>query len=271
MPKYRMIAIDLDDTLLNRQLKISPRNKEYILRAREAGIQVTLATGRMFRSALPYAKELEINIPIVTYQGALVKAAGTGEVLIHRPVPMDLARETIAWGKRLGYHINIYVDDTLYVEKITPEAEDYSKISGIPAHPVGDLQKFLQQPPTKILFVGESKNLDDLAKEMGTHFGASLHICKSKPHFLEFSHPEATKGHALDALAKGWGFTAEQVIAIGDAPNDLEMISYAGLGAVMGNALPEVKAKADYVTSTNEQDGVAEVIAKFIFQEELSS
>lgn len=267
MIKHKLLAIDLDDTLLNPQLKISPRNKEYILRAREAGVQVTLATGRMYRSALPYAKELAINLPIVTYQGALVKVAGTGQVLIHKPVPMDLAKETIAWGKRLGYHINIYVDDTLYVEKVTPEAEAYQKISGITAQPVGDLQKFLQQPPTKILFVAEPKELDAVSKEMGAHFGTSLHICKSKPHFLEFSHPEATKGHALDALAKQWGFTAEQVIAIGDAPNDLEMISYAGLGAVMGNAQPEVKAKADYVTSSNEQDGVAEVIAKFIFQE----
>lgn len=264
---YKMIAIDLDDTLLTPDLKISPKNKAYIQRAKDAGIHVTLATGRMFCSALPYAKELELNLPIVTYQGALVKEAVTGEVLIHRPVPLDLAREVLTWGTERGYHINLYVNDNLYVEKVTPEAEAYQKISGIPAQPVGDLQKFLQEEPTKILFVGGTQELDALKEEMEAHFGPKLHITKSKPHFLEFSHPEATKGHALDALAKRWGLTADQVIAIGDAPNDLEMLAYAGLGAVMGNAAEDVKAQADYVTGTNQADGVAQVIAKYIFQE----
>lgn len=267
MPNYRMLAIDLDDTLLNGKLVISQRNKEYIQRAKEAGVQVTLATGRMFCSALPYAQELGINVPLVTYQGALVKEAGTGEVLLHRPVPLDLARETVAWVKKLGYHINVYLDDKLYVEKMTPEAENYMKISGIPAHPIGNMLDFLQEDPTKVLFVGGVKELDQLEAEMRQHFGSSLHICKSKPHFLEISHPEATKGHALATLARLWGFTPEQLIAIGDAPNDLEMLDYAGLGVVMGNASPEVKAKADYVAPSNEEDGVAQVIAKFIFLE----
>lgn len=267
MPNYRMLAIDLDDTLLNGKLVISQRNKEYIQRAREAGVQVTLATGRMYCSALPYARELGLNLPLVTYQGALVKEAVSGEVLLHLPVPLALAREAVAWVKRLGYHINVYLDDKLYVEKMTPEAEQYMKISGIPAHPVGNMLDFLQTDPTKVLFVGGVEELDQLEVEMKQHFGSSLHICKSKPHFLELSHPEATKGHALDNLARLWGINREQVIAIGDAPNDLEMIEYAGLGVVMGNASPEVKAKADYIAPSNEEDGVAHVIAKFIFQE----
>ena len=264
---YRMLAIDLDDTLLNDKLQISQRNKEYIRRAKEAGVHVTLATGRMYCSALPYAQELNINLPLITYQGALVKEAGSGEVLLHRPVPLELAREAMAWVKKLGYHINLYMDDKLYVEKMTPEAETYMRISGITAHPVGDLVAFMQEAPTKVLFVGEVRELDQLELAMRQHFASSLHICKSKPHFLEISHPEATKGHALDTLARRSGLTAEQVIAIGDAPNDLEMIEYAGLGAVMGNASPEVKEKANYVASSNEEDGVAQVIAKFIFQE----
>ncbi|GAB6179412.1 Cof-type HAD-IIB family hydrolase [Desulfotomaculum defluvii] len=264
MPNYKMIAIDLDDTLLNTNLKISPRNKEYIKRAKEAGIHVTLATGRMFCSALPYAKELELNLPLITYQGALVKEAQTGEVLIHRPVPLEQAREVIEWGSKLGYHVNVYVNDTLYVEKITPEAEAYQKISRIPAQPVGNLLHFLKEAPTKVLLIGGSEELDTLQEEMTKQYGSTIHICKSKPHFLEFSHPMATKGNALDTLAKGWGLTPAQVIAIGDAPNDLEMIEYAGLGVIMANGDPAVKAKADYVTQSNDNDGVAEVIEKFV-------
>jgi len=264
LSKYRMLAIDLDDTLLNSQFKISPRNKEYIRRAREAGVHVTLATGRMYCSALPYARELDINLPLITYQGALVKEAGSGETLIHRPVPLELARQVIRQVKPLGYHINVYVDDNLYVEKITPEAEMYQRISGITARPVGDLLTFLKEPPTKVLIVGGVQELDALGQEMRRQFGRTLHITKSKPHFLEFSHPEATKGHALDTLARRWGLTPDQVIAIGDAPNDLEMIAYAGLGVVMDNARTEIKEKADYVTRSNDEDGVAEVIGKFI-------
>ncbi|RYD07145.1 hypothetical protein N752_00755 [Desulforamulus aquiferis] len=129
---------------------------------------------------------------------------------------------------------------------------------------MGDLLKFLNQDPTKVLVVGDEALLDNLWREMAQHFGESLHITKSKPHFLELSHPQATKGHALDMLAKGWGLNREQVIAIGDSYNDLEMIEYAGLGVIMGNARQDVKDKADYVTNSNEEDGVAEVIKKFI-------
>ncbi|GAB6159291.1 Cof-type HAD-IIB family hydrolase [Desulfotomaculum varum] len=264
MTKYKMLAIDLDDTLLNSRLEISQRNQEYIRRARQAGVQVTLATGRMYCSALPYARQLELNLPLITYQGALVKEAGTGETLIHRPVPLELAREVIRLAQSRGYHINVYVNDTLYVAKLTPEAENYRRISGITPHPVGDLLAFLQEPPTKVLLVGEPEALNRLGQQMQQYFAGRLHVTKSKPHFLEFSHPAATKGHALDTLARRWGLTPQQVIAIGDAPNDLEMLAYAGLGVVMGNALPEVKEKADYVTLTNDQDGVAEVIARFI-------
>lgn len=267
MSKYRMLAIDLDDTLLNCRLEISPLTKEYIGRAREAGVHVTLATGRMYRSAQPYARELGLDLPLITYQGALVKEALSEEVLLHRPVPLELAREAIRLVNRLGYHINVYVNDQLYVEKITPEAEKYRQISGVPVYPVGDLLKFLDQDPTKVLVVGDEAKMDQLWKDMGKHFGDSLHVTKSKPHFLELSHPLATKGHALDILAKGWGLNREQIIAIGDSYNDLEMVEYAGLGVIMGNANDEVKGRADYVTCSNEEDGVAEVIKKFIFEE----
>lgn len=266
MPNYRMIAIDLDDTLLTKDLTISPRTKEYIRRAREAGVHVTLATGRMYQSALPYARELALNLPLITYQGALVKETVSGEELLHLPLPLDLAREVIS---RIAphFHTNVYVDDTLYVEKLTPEAVQYGRVCGVVPHPVGDLLKFLDRAPTKVLAVGKENELNILREQMQRYFGSALHITKSKPHFLEFSHPLATKGHALDMLARRWGLRADQVIAIGDSDNDLEMLDYAGLGVVMGNARPEVQARADYITRSNDEDGVAEVIARFVLAE----
>ncbi|MBM7853649.1 Cof subfamily protein (haloacid dehalogenase superfamily) [Desulfohalotomaculum tongense] len=254
----------MDDTLLDSDLNISPRVIEAVRKVREKGIHITLATGRMFCSAKPYAQKLGINLPLITYQGALVKNALSEEVLLHRPVPLELARRVVAKIKEYRYHINVYIDDTLYVEKITPEAEIYARISGIKAHPVGDLLQFLQQPPTKVLAVASEREIDELQREVKPLFGEQLHITKSKPQFLEFSHPRATKGDALAMLAEHFGVQRHQVMAIGDGDNDVEMLRYAGMGVVVGNAREEIKALAGYVAPSNDEDGVAEALEKLV-------
>ncbi|ACV64638.1 Cof-like hydrolase [Desulfofarcimen acetoxidans DSM 771] len=267
MSKYKFVAIDLDDTLLDKDLKISERARQAISRAKDRGVLVTLSTGRMYRSALPYARELEIDLPIITYQGALVKNPGTGETLAHYPLPLDYARQVISRGKSLGYHINVYVNDNLYIEKENPHSARYEKISGIAAQPVGDLSDFLnREDPTKVLISAEEQQLDALMEEFGRKFGANVHITKSKPYFLEFSHPLATKGHALSVLAGKYGVLREEVMAVGDSYNDLEMIDYAGLGVIVANARKDLKEHADYVTAASSGDGVAEAIEKFILE-----
>lgn len=266
--KYRLLAVDLDDTLLNRRLEISPGNREALRVAREAGVKVTLATGRMYQAALPYARQLDIEEPLITYMGALVKHAGTGETLFHRPVPLEQALEIVGRvASKYGYHINVYLDDELFVARPTQEGERYAALSGVSLQVVGDLAEFLRgrgEDPTKVLVIAQENLLDSLAEEMRPVFGHLLHITKSKPHFLEFSHTLANKGDALAAVAKGYGLQREQIIAVGDAYNDLEMIDYAGLGAVVANAREEIRARADFVTLSNEEDGVAAVIRKYI-------
>lgn len=267
MSAFKMLAMDLDDTLLDRELKIKEKDREAIFRARQAGVVVTLATGRMYRAALPFARELEIDVPIVTYQGAYTRNPVTGEVLLHRPVPLVYALEIIDRIVPLGFHINVYLDDNLYVERHTEESRLYYQISRVEAQAVGPLGPFLEQAgqdPTKVLVVGRENLLDQLLAELKPIYDRKLHITKSKPHFLEFSHPQATKADALDAVARLYGIKPEEVIAIGDSYNDLEMIDYAGLGVVMGNAREEVQARADYVTTCLEQCGVAHAIEKFI-------
>ena len=265
MFKYKFVAIDLDDTLLDHDLKISDRARQAIGRAKEAGSYITLSTGRMYRSAVPYARELEIDIPIITYQGAMVKNPRSSEILAHYPLPLEYARNVISRVKSLGYHINIYINDTLYIEKRTAHSDRYEKISGIVGQPVGDLLTFLEEDPTKVLISAEEHQLDILSEEFSSVFEKNVHITKSKPYFLEFSHPLATKGYALSVLAEKYGVLREEVIAIGDSYNDLEMIDYAGLGVIVNNARQEVKKHADYVTTTPSGDGVAEVIEKFVF------
>ncbi len=269
MSKYKLLALDLDDTLLDGRQRVPERSRLAIRAALDAGVRVTLATGRMFRSSRPYAEQLGIQDYLITYQGALVRHPVTGETLFHRPVPVDLALEVIDLAGRYGYHVNVYVDDFLYVARHTRESRLYASYSGVPVEAVGDLGRFLlnqNQDPTKVLVVAKEEQLDELASEARPVFGTKLHITKSKPHFLEFSHPDGHKGHALESIARHYGVRREEVIAVGDSYNDLEMLEYAGLGVAVGNARPEIRDRADYVCPSNEECGVAEVVEKFILR-----
>ena len=261
---YKLVAIDLDDTLLDNDLRISQRVQAVIQAARQQGVQVTLATGRMFRSALPYAEQLDLNLPLITYQGALIKNSRSEEVLYHRPVPTELVRPVAEKVKSFGYHLQMYFEDQVCMEKLTTEGQAYVDLAGVKVTLVSDLIASCPEP-TKILISNyEEARLDELAEVLQAEFGEQLYITKSKPYYLELLHPEATKGKALRVVADYFGIPQEAVIAIGDSFNDLDMIDYAGLGVVMGNARPEIKQHGDYVTATNEDDGVAEVIERFI-------
>lgn len=265
MPDIKLIAIDLDDTLLHNDLTISERARTAIRKAVAKGVHVTLATGRMYRSALPFALDLQLNLPLITYQGALVKYADGREVY-HRPIPVQTARELVQFLLPYGYHVNIYIDDELYMEKNSPEGQRYVAIARVPINMVENLPDALIKEPSKIVVIADSLDLDQLALDARRFFGSSLHLTKSKPTFLEFAHVKATKGLALAHLASSLGISAGSVMAIGDSPNDLDMIEYAGWGVAMENAVPEVKEKARYVTRSNDDDGVAEAIEKLVIE-----
>jgi len=267
---YKLLASDLDDSLLDDRWRIGEADREAIARAVKAGVKVVLATGRMFRSALPYALELGLETPLVTYQGALVKFPG-GRELLHRPVPWELALELLERLRPTGFHVNIYIDDQLLVDKVTEAGRLYWVISKVAPVEVGDLADYLRRErrdPTKLLLVAGEEKLDPLMAELNREFAGRLHMTKSKPFFLEFMYPGVTKAGALQALADHYGIGRESIIAVGDSYNDLEMIAYAGLGAVVANARDEIKGRADFVTLDNNHGGVARVIKKFIFHEE---
>lgn len=264
MPRFNLIALDLDDTLLDDNLQISPRNRSALAKAADLGVTITIATGRMYRSALRFAIDLGIEAPIITYQGALVKNSRTGEVLVDRPVALHLARQVLSAGYKAGVHINIYLNDTLYVDSITPEGQGYADMAGVEMFPVGSLLEFMHGDPTKVLYIAEPVTIDMLYEELTKKFQESLYITRSKPYYLEFMHPKASKGQALKALSEKFGIGPGEVMAFGDSYNDIDMIEFAGFGVAMGNAPDEVKSRAKYVTGTNMKDGVAEVIEKFL-------
>ncbi|MCX6013259.1 MAG: Cof-type HAD-IIB family hydrolase [Chloroflexi bacterium] len=259
---YKLIAIDIDGTLIGKTLTISPRTKNVIGEIMASGIHVTLATGRMFQSALPYARELDINIPIICYQGALIGHPVTREILWHKPVPLNLARQAIEIIRKEKLHLNAYLDDELFVEHITDEARYYAGISRVELHVVSNLASFLDRDPTKLVVIGTEPEVDAINQKLIDIFGNNLYIIKSYPKFCEIAHPDCSKAKALAKLAVKMNIDQSEIVAIGDNPNDLDMIEWAGLGVAMGNSSSDVIAAADMVTGHLEEDGVAQVIEK---------
>ncbi|MGI6538767.1 MAG: Cof-type HAD-IIB family hydrolase [Caldicoprobacterales bacterium] len=270
--KYKLIAIDLDDTLLNTNLKISELNKKAILDAKRKGVYITIATGRMLNSAMPYIQELNIDIPVITYQGSYLTDVKTGKNIIKKAVPLDYANAIIEECKLENLHIQAYHDTTYFFEVENKYSQFYEKMSGVQGEEVGDLVRYLKyelkEEPVKLIIIDEPPKIHNAFKHFQEKFGKHLQVLISRPHYLEFTHIEATKGNALAQLGSILNIPREEIIAIGDSFNDISMIEYAGLGVAIGNSACQVKSHAQYIAPTNDEDGVADVIYRFIFGEE---
>jgi hypothetical protein len=265
----KLIALDLDGTLFTDDLVISERTREAIKAAQASGVLVTLATGRMFTSARKIAGDLGIDAPLICYQGALVRHSGTGETLYHKTVPLHLTHEIIAATARRGLHLNVYLDDRLYVAHMTEGARYYSQINyGLELHEVGDLHAWLDaqegQGPTKLVIVTPQEQTDAVLAEFSGQYGEQLQVTKSHPRFTEFTNKECSKGTALAFLAAYAGVRREEVMAIGDGHNDLDMLTWAGYGLAMPTAPQAVLDVAHSVCLPLHADGAAEAIERLV-------
>jgi len=232
-------------------------------RTRAAGLHVIVVTGRMVQSVLRALEPAHLDDPVICYQGAVV-AEADGRWLRHKPLPLELARETISALAAEGYSPNVYVDDELYVARDTQEARAYAQLNNIRFHVVGDLLEWLSASPTKLVCVGEPAALDALEPRLKERFGDREFISKSLPHFLEFAQAGVTKGAGLDFLAEHMGFTREQTIAFGDGENDVELVEWAAYGIAVENAHPRVKAVADWICPSAAEEGVAQVLEAYL-------
>lgn len=260
----KLVAIDMDDTVLNNRLEISGRTKAVIRAAVDKGIAVTFATGRMYCSCRRFALELGLDVPLITYNGALIQQAISGAVLFHQPVPITAAAKIIQWAEQHHHYLQVYIGDKVFVSERNDKALWYEKHSSIEVYDVGSLTSFVTAEPTKMLMMLDKLSIESVMEELGEICGSSVNMFRSKPTFLEMVHPQVSKGHSLAYLAKLLRVDRDEVMAIGDGYNDIEMLEYAGLSIAMENANPRVKEQADYITDSNEQDGVAKAIERFI-------
>jgi Cof subfamily protein (haloacid dehalogenase superfamily) len=232
-------------------------------RVEAAGIHVIVVTGRMVRSVRRALEPAALGEPVISYQGAVV-ADADGRWLRHEPIPLELARETIAVLADEGYFPNVYVDDELFVAEETAEARRYAELNHIDFTVVGDLLQWLAEPPTKLVAVGDPAELDELEPRMKERFGARLYISKSLPYFLEFAQAGVTKGAGLDFLSEHLGFTSEQTVCFGDGENDVELVEWGSFGVAVANAHERVKAVADWICPSAEEQGVAQVLESYL-------
>lgn len=261
---YRLLAMDLDGTVIGNDLVITDRVKQAVRRAIEAGMIVTLATGRMYQGTLRFAKELDIYQPLVCYQGAMIRHAVTNELWFHEPVPIEVAREVIEIAEGQGKVVVGFVDDQCYVSRDTPESRFYHHHSGVEPRIVGDLQAWLPEAPTKVLIITAQEETDVTLAFFRERFARQLNATRSYPLFTELTRENVSKGRALTQLCARLMIDPAEVAAIGDNLNDLDMIQFAGFGVAMGNGSAPVKAAAAFVAPTQAEDGVAVAIEEQI-------
>ena len=262
----RLLALDLDGTILDSNMRISPRTRQALRQAQARGVHVTLASGRPFHNVRLFADNLGIREPVICCQGAVVQDVLTQEAYFHRGVPVPLAYEAIDVVRQQGWDLCLHLDDRLYVDRITPHVRFYAGYSPIEEelHPVADLKAALCHEPTKLVVIVDAEQGAEVSTLLGSHFKGRLQVVRSFPRFIEATNLAATKGQALSFLAHKLGVTQAETMAIGDNDNDADMVAWAGLGVAMGNASATVKATADYVATSIAEDGAAEAIERFI-------
>jgi Cof subfamily protein (haloacid dehalogenase superfamily) len=258
---YQALAIDIDGTLVDRSLEITPRNLAALQGAMARGYRIILATGRMYRSALKYAKQIGTDEPLICYQGGVVRAR-SGEILREWPVAPDDAVAALLLAHELNLHINLYRDDVFYVEQLGWGARRYAEVAQIEPVIVPDLMELAREGSTKIVFVDQPERLRELEPVIRARLEPRARVTFSVPEFLEVVDAGVSKGAALAFVCERSGLDPAHLLAAGDAPNDVEMFRYAGFAVAPANAFPEALAHADATISPPEEDGIAEMVER---------
>jgi Cof subfamily protein (haloacid dehalogenase superfamily) len=262
----RLFAIDLDGTLVEPRRPVRPAPVAAIKRAIAAGIKITIVTGRMIVAAKPLADEIDLDGPIVCYQGAVLADARSGRILRETPLPNAVALRAYEVAKANGYHVQFYRDDRFYVENDNQYAQLYARTSGsepivVPSLPA----EFAGRDSTKVNIVTDPARTPEALALMEAALGADAYVTRSNPEFVEMLSPKVDKGVALREVAAHYGIPMSAVAAIGDSYNDLPLLRAASFGIAMGSAPDELKAEARAVVADVEHDGVAEAIERFVF------
>lgn len=264
----RLIASDLDDTLLNAQGDVDLRVMKALYRAMAAGCAVVLSSGRMLEAMLPLAKKIGVNAPMLLYNGAMAYDHNTGETIFADQIPYETALEIAELCEREGWYIQAYPGKNYYCPRVTEGTRRYAASIRVEPTPVyKPISEWMRAHPSgmqKLLLIDTPEGADRARALLEAAFPHGASFAKSRPHYVEVAPEGVSKGASLLRLAEHMGIARDEVMAFGDGQNDVAMLEAAGTGVCMANGCPEALAVADRVAPSNLEDGVAQVIEEYL-------
>lgn len=261
---YKLIAADMDGTLLNNKSELTEKTIETVKKLIKKGGIFTISTGRPVQGLKTVIEKLELRGPMITYNGAMLIMAEDSRVVFHKKLEDTDAAMILDMGRRLNTTMAVWSDNKLYVNEMNDRVNDYKKISGVEPIVIDKDDEIIKQGITKILWYDTVENVNKYLVMLKDYVKHTAKFCTSKPTFIEFFNSGVSKAEGICKLSEMYNIKTDEIIAVGDGYNDLEMIQAAGLGVVMANAPDDLKKLADYIAPSNEEDGVAEVIQRFM-------
>jgi len=262
--KYKMLVLDMDDTLLNDDHTISNENKVMLSKARELGVHIVLASGRPTPAMTAYAKELQLdNSYMISYNGAVITDLKEDKIIFEQTLTQEQIHELYDYSLKSKTHIITYVNGKIISETDSEYIEIEKNITGLAHNKVVSFKEEVQSSAVKCILLEEPTYLKEVEKDLKAAM-PHLSVSMSKPFFLEVAQNGIDKGASIKFLAEKLGILQSEIIAVGNAGNDLSMIEYAGLGVWVDNVDPELRDKGDFIVASNNDHGVAEVVRRFI-------
>lgn len=265
---YKIIVLDLDGTLTNKDKIITPKTKEMLMKAQKQGTLVVLASGRPTYGVMPLAKELELEAYggyILSFNGGIIINCRTREVVFASQLPVEANKRIVDLAVDQGVNILTYKGDRIItMDGACPYVEKEAFINKLEVAQIEDFRNYVNFPVPKFLMLDDGDFLAMVEPRVKAALGKNFSVYRSEPYFLEILPKGIDKAQSLERLLDRVGLTKDQMICCGDGYNDLSMIRYAGLGVAMENAVLPVRNAADYITKSNNEDGIAHVVEKFI-------
>ena len=259
--KIKLVVTDIDGTLMPINGSLPQQIKDTVNKMKSAGVKVVLATGRMYKAAEPVKHELGLDTPIICYQGSMIR--DENEICFEQNVPKSTAAEIIKHIRSYNAHTNLYLRDRLIVENDDKYIKEYAGDRDLKYEVVSDLLDVVDDA-TKLLAIHENADLVTKIRDDMKKIYPDLNIVKSTDYYCEFVNKNADKGIAIKFLAEKWGIQTDEILAIGDQDNDIQMLEAAGVGIAMGNGSPNIKKIADHICPTVLEYGFKTAMEEFV-------
>ncbi|OXA84993.1 Cof-type HAD-IIB family hydrolase [Flavobacterium hercynium] len=264
--QYKMLVLDMDDTLLTDDHKISALNKKVLLEAQAKGVYVVLASGRPTSAMTAYAKELELDLNdsyMISFNGAVISTVKDDLVLFEQCLTPEQIHDLYDYSVKKKTHIITYIDGEIVSETDSEYIDIEKHITGLKHNKVPSFKEAVTKPAVKCILLEDPVYLKELEADLKESM-PHLSVAMSKPFFLEVAQNGIDKAASLKLLAEKLNIKQSEIIAVGNAGNDLTMIEYAGLGVWVDNVTPELRDRANVIVASNNNDGVAEVVQRYI-------